>query len=341
MKKTLRAILLALLATAAARAEDRSPISVGLFGLTAVPLSPSEITDGYEMGSAYGARLRHEVNDRWTLGGQFANHSFRSKADGQRSVTLQSVVFVAQRRFFDSRTWMPFANATLGISRNRRDYFSNVRINNGLTAGLGVGTQWNFADLAALSFELSLRHVDKASPSGKAAKIADAGILVSFYLPEGWVPLIPKEELSLEDLETPLDSAPGQVDEALQMQGEINRVLQQIEDGQTPPVTFEAGNSIMLTTSYEALDNIGAILRRHPEMKVRVYGFVEEEFVGGVVRGETLALARAEAVRTYLNQNFRLPEGTLISAGLPPLPAVLDGQEPPPPARHISFEVLP
>ncbi|HNC75411.1 MAG TPA: OmpA family protein, partial [Elusimicrobiota bacterium] len=228
-----------------------------------------------------------------------------------------------------------------GISRNRRDYFSNVRINNGLTAGLGVGTQWNFADLAALSFELSLRHVDKASPSGKAAKIADAGILVSFYLPEGWVPLIPKEELSLEDLETPLDSAPGQVDEALQMQGEINRVLQQIEDGQTPPVTFEAGNSIMLTTSYEALDNIGAILRRHPEMKVRVYGFVEEEFVGGVVRGETLALARAEAVRTYLNQNFRLPDGTLISAGLPPLPAVLDGQEPPPPARHISFEVLP
>lgn len=341
MKASKLAFASLLLAAVPGRAEDRSPVSVGLLALSAAALSPAEITDDYQTGTAFGARVRYETNDRWVLGGQFTNHRFRAKSGGAGSVTLQAASFIAQRRFFDSRTFMPFATGALGISRNRRDVGSRVRISNGLTAALGGGVQWNFAELAAVSFELTARHVDKASPSGKAARVADAGVLVSFYLPGEWVPLIPKEELSLEDLESPLSTAPGEVDEALQMQGAINRVLQQIEDGQVPPVTFEAGNSIMLTTSYEALDNIGAILRRYPERKVRVYGFVEESFVGGPVRAETLALARAEAVRTYLNQNFRMPEGSLISAGLPPLPAVLEGQEPPAPPRHISFEVLP
>ncbi len=339
----LRAVLgfLALSGAAALRAENRSILSVGILALECFPISPGEFSDKYALGSAFGVRLRRDIDDRWTLGGQFANYVFRGKGSLDETITLQPVTFIAQRRFFDSRTWAPAAHATLGVSRNSRDRLSNNSSNTGLAAGLGASFQWNFADLASLAFEAGVRHFGGGAPAGGALRAADAGILFSFYLPESWVPLAPKEELSLEDLEIPLEGAPGQVDESLQTQGEINRILQQIEDGKVLPVTFEMGNSIMLTTSYEALDNIGAVVRRHPEMRLRIYGFIEEEFTGGPVRAETLALARAETVRTYLLQNFRLPEDTLISAGLPPLPAILEGEKPPEPPRHISFEVVP
>jgi outer membrane protein OmpA-like peptidoglycan-associated protein len=131
------------------------------------------------------------------------------------------------------------------------------------------------------------------------------------------------------------------MDETLLTQGEINRVLEQMEAGEMPPILFEAGLPTLLTTSYEALDNMGAVLRRHPTMKVRVYGFAEEDFVGGPVRANALALARSEAVRQYLIQNFRLADTNLVSAGIPPLPPVLEGQAPPTPPRRISFEVVP
>lgn len=329
------ALLSVLLLAAAARAENRSPLSVGLLAAGATSMGSG--LEDYSDGLGMGARIKYEGGDRWASGVQWA--SYRFAAEPLDPVTLQPITAFTQRRFGWGRTWIPFVRGELGFSRNTSGR-SVDRSNTRWTAGIGGGLQWNYYDLGAVSVETGFRHFDGATPAG-SAQVADVGVVFSFYLPESWVPMFPEHELTLEDLESPVPTNPGEVDENLQTQGELNRLTQQIEEGKFPPIAFELGNSVLLTTSYEALDNVGAILRRHPEIRVRVYGFVEEAFTGTQDRADTLALARSEVVRTYLMQNFALSEATLFSAGLPPTPDETGGAETPALPPYITFEVLP
>jgi outer membrane protein OmpA-like peptidoglycan-associated protein len=149
----------------------------------------------------------------------------------------------------------------------------------------------------------------------------------------------PPVDISLADLEAPLiaDTPEIHVDETIWVEGEMAKLQSDIEGGRYPPIAFEPGGAILLTSSFEALDTVGAVLRSHPDVRVRIYGFVEESYKGDA--REAIALARAEVVRNYLIQNFRLNEFRLSSGGLRTLPDPVPGQPAPRPAKRIEFEI--
>ena len=67
-------------------------------------------------------------------------------------------------------------------------------------------------------------------------------------------------------------------------------------------VNFETGKSDILPESFGVLDEVGAILRKWPQLKIEVGGHTDSR--GSRVKNQTLSENRAAAVKTYLAGRF-------------------------------------
>ena len=77
-------------------------------------------------------------------------------------------------------------------------------------------------------------------------------------------------------------------------------------------VNFETGKSDLLPESFTVLDQVGAVLRRWPQLQVEVGGHTDAR--GSAAANQTLSEARANAVRTYLLGKFTDIQGAQLSA---------------------------
>ena len=68
-------------------------------------------------------------------------------------------------------------------------------------------------------------------------------------------------------------------------------------------VNFETGQATILQESYGALDEVGVILTKWPQLKVEIGGHTDSR--GSVAFNQTLSEARANAVRDYLVGRFK------------------------------------
>lgn len=329
------------LGAAVVGAEDRSPVFVSVQVGGGAPLGSKDFTDLHKQAVVAGARVGYQTSFRSAVGAQFSNYGISSDTQPAQDVRLQPIT-----AFFEwdwPWTWYftPYVVGNLGVSRNHRDYLGRRAIDTGWTVGASAGLRFRFSEFGDLALEVGARNFSKATLDGKNLTVADAALLFQFYLPESWVPRKAPEDLGLEDLEIPIvrqDDMP-ELDESLVLQGKIHRLQQQIKDGEFAPMAFEPGGVIFMTTAFNALDNLGAILRLHPDVRVKIYGYVEKGYSGGA--RQSLALARAEVVKTYLTQNFRLLDSRLFTEGEKPLPPAEQGQPEPEPSYQLEFECLP
>ena len=330
-----------LLGVFAARADDRSPVFVTIQAGAGMPLGSKDFTDLHKQAVAAGARVGYQTSYRSAIGGQFSNYTIASDTEPAQGVRLQPIT-----AFFEwdwPWTWYftPYVVANVGVSRNHLDYFGRRIIQTGWTAGAGAGLRLRFSEFGDLAIEVGARQFAKATLDNKNLMVADAALLFQFYLPESWVPRKAPEDLGLEDLEIPIvrqDDLP-ELDESLVLQGKIHRLQQQIKDGEFAPMSFETGGVIFLTTAFNALDQLGAILRLHPDVRVKIFGYAEKNYSGDA--RQSLAFARAEVVKTYLSQNFRLLDSRLFTEGEKPLPPAEQGAPEPEPSYQLEFECLP
>lgn len=72
---------------------------------------------------------------------------------------------------------------------------------------------------------------------------------------------------------------------------------------------FYSGKSVIKATSYASLQNLGKILKEHPEFKLRIAGHTDSD--GSESSNLTLSRKRATAVKTYLKQ-YGISEGVFI-----------------------------
>lgn len=319
--------------------ESRSVLSLSAVGGAA--RAGSGFDGDYHGAGVLGVRFQRDLSPFWALGGQWVRYSFRSKTPGGEDLVLQPLTARVERRFPLQKIGAPYLHGDLGISRNEARRFSTQRTRTGFSWGFGAGLRWDWADAAVLGLEGGWRNISRASRQDATLFMPQAQLVLTFYLPETWGPPPAPPRKRGVPMEAPPAPTQEPVNDVLLAQGELNRVLNQIDAGSIPPILFEPGLPVLQTTSYEALDNIGAALRRYPSVKIRVFGFVEEDFVGGPLRADGLAHARSETVGTYLRDNFRLKEESIILGGLPPLPAVLEGETPPAPPRRMTFEAVP
>lgn len=325
----------------AARAEDRSSAFVAVQIGGGLPLGNKDFTDLHKQGTLAGARVGYQTSYRSAIGAQFSNYTIASDTEPAQDVRLQPIT-----AFFEwdwPWTWYftPYVVGNVGVSRNHKDYLGRRIIDTGWTAGGAAGLRLRFSEFGDLAIEVGARNFSKGTLDNKNLMVADAAVLFQFYLPESWVPRKAPEDLGLEDLEIPMvrqDDMP-ELDESLVLQGKIHRLQQQIKDGEFAPMAFEPGGVIFMTTAFNALDNLGAILRLHPDVRVKIYGYVEKEYSGEA--RQSLAFARAEVVKAYLTQNFRLLDSRLFTEGEKPLPPAEQGAPEPEPSYQLEFECLP
>jgi outer membrane protein OmpA-like peptidoglycan-associated protein len=321
--------------------EESSPIFLALQAGTGSAFSPSGFTDVHKDPVFIGGRLGYLISDRWSVGAQFSSYTVGSDTSPAQGVRMVPLTAWAQREFPWTRLWTPYVMAGLGISRNRADNYSSEVSNTGWTAGLSLGLKLNFSEMHDVSVEVGVRQFSRATADKKDLRLFDGAVVLRFFLPESWVPMKPNVEISDADLEIPLISLEPdvEVDPTLLAQEELNLLQKEIESKKTPAISFDQGSAILQTPSFEALDTLGAIFRRYPDVRVRIYGFVAEG--DPIENGEALALARAQVVGTYVIQNFYLNESRFIFLGKPSALPPPPGGSSTPVSRRIEFEALP
>lgn len=321
--------------------EESSPIFLALQTGTGSAFSPSGLTETHKDPVFIGGRLGYQLSDRWSVGAQFSSYNVSSDTSPAQGIRMAPLTAFAQREFPWTRLWTPYLIACLGISRNRAEHYSTDVSNIGWTTGLSAGIKFNLSETQDLSIELGVRQFSRATADNKDLRLFDGGLVLRFFLPESWVPMKQDVAISDADLEIPLVSSEPEVelDPTLLAQEELTLLQKEIGSKKTPPITFDRGSAILQTSSFQALDTLGAIFRRFPDVRVRIYGFADE--IESKDNSEALALARAQVVGTYVIQNFYLNESRFVYLGKRPLSPVQPGPPPSSISPRIEFEAIP
>ena len=322
-------------------AEESSPISLGLQAGTGVPFSPSGFTDLHHNPVILGGRLGYQMSDRWSIGAQVSSYGIGSSTSPSQDIRLTPITVWAQREYPWTRFWTPYLIGGIGLSRNKIDNFSSSESKTGWTLGLSLGIKLRISDMQDLSFEVGARQFTRATQENKDLRLFDGALVLRFFLPESWVPMKPNVDISDADLEIPLvtDEPEVDLDPTLLAEEELSLLQKEINEKKTPPITFDPGSPILQTSSFQALDALGAIFRRYPDVRFRIYGFVEEGY--SKENSEALALARSQVVGTYVVQNFYLNETRFLYLGERPVPPPPPGVPPAPVSRQIEIEAIP
>lgn len=293
--------------------EDRSRWSIGVEAGRAFPQSPSAFSTNYNDGTDFGVRIKQELSIDWALAGAFSSQSVKQKVDSSQKIITQPITFMAFRSFFRGAYWNPYLAMAGGISRNRQTIFSITRNWTKLTAAGGFGLEYTVNPMVTFGVEALYHYYKGFSKATKDIQMMTGAVVVSFYIPDSWIPDKPKKPLSIRDLPP---APPELLEDPLkkQAQAELNKVRQDIFDRKIEAINFEQNKAVLLPSSYETLDIVGTILRRYPQFSIRVEGHTDSD--GTPETNLQLSQARAEAVRDYLVQNFELPENKISAAGL-------------------------
>jgi OOP family OmpA-OmpF porin len=294
--------------------EERSRYAVGVQVGPVLPMSPSEFSSAYKGGTHIGGEVRQDLTQHWAVAAAFSNQNSHEKAVTDRKLATQPLLLMGYYSLVRTQTSNPYLAAGLGFSRNTQKVFSRDREWTKLSAAVGLGVEFNAGTMSTFGVEALYRYFTGASQSDKNFQLATVAATVHFYIPDTWIPDRPKRPLiTAPPVEAPPPSPVVEDSIKQQAQQELNQVRQDIFEKKIPDILFEAGQAVLLSSSYETLDVVGTILRRYPQFTVRVEGHTDD--VGDDATNVVLSQARAEAVRAYLMQNFTIPPEKIAAAG--------------------------
>ncbi|NTV51870.1 MAG: OmpA family protein [Candidatus Firestonebacteria bacterium] len=115
------------------------------------------------------------------------------------------------------------------------------------------------------------------------------------------------EEAKLKEMMVKLQA---DIDKA---RAELDRVNELVKLGQTPAIQFQSGKAILVKNSFATLDKFGAVLEKHPSLKVRIEGHTDSQ--GKPKVNLRLSQTRVEAVKEYLRGRFNLTSDNLLPVG--------------------------
>lgn len=317
-----------------ARGEDRSTIFLSLQGGAGLLEHPASVSADYGTGRTMGGRLGYQFAETWSAGAQAESFRWEPSRPGAGSLRLLPLTGWIQKDFFWTPLWTPYVYGSAGISRNSPGGF-RAKAHNGVAAGIGAGIMFRLSDFNDIGLEAAGRYVDRVTSEGKGAMFFSGAAVLRFYLPESWVPLRPEVDISLAELEEPLftdEQRALELDPALLAEQEVLSLQEDLAANKFPPILFEPSNAILLTTSFPALDRLGALLRKYPSIRFRIAGYVE------VGDKEDLGLLRAQVAGIYLVQNFYVNQARFVYVGsIPPAPKESSA----PRYSGIQFDLVP
>jgi OOP family OmpA-OmpF porin len=111
----------------------------------------------------------------------------------------------------------------------------------------------------------------------------------------------------------PRSEPPPPVPTPTRVMGEGERQLLETGELRLDHVYFESGSARILDESQDALDQVGRALEHYPDLQLEIQGHTDTR--GSADLNRRLSQQRAEAVRSYLIQNFRVTAGNLTARG--------------------------
>jgi outer membrane protein OmpA-like peptidoglycan-associated protein len=87
---------------------------------------------------------------------------------------------------------------------------------------------------------------------------------------------------------------------------ELQSVQDMVANRTIPPVEFEFDSARLLESSYEVIDRVAEILKRHPSLKLIIEGHTD--FIGSDEYNVTLSLRRASSVKQRLAEQGVFPD---------------------------------
>ena len=95
--------------------------------------------------------------------------------------------------------------------------------------------------------------------------------------------------------------------------GETERQLREGREVRMERVYFESGSARILDESKDALDQLGRGLQENPDFRLEIQGHTDTR--GSSANNLKLSQSRADAVRTYLINNFHIDPDNLVAKG--------------------------
>lgn len=97
------------------------------------------------------------------------------------------------------------------------------------------------------------------------------------------------------------------------LQQELDELKRKIGVGEFKPIAFTSGSSDLLPGSFPAMNYIGRVLSKYPDLKVRIEGHTDSQ--GDHDYNQKLSQARMESAQKYLVKKFKFESGRLIPIG--------------------------
>jgi outer membrane protein OmpA-like peptidoglycan-associated protein len=105
--------------------------------------------------------------------------------------------------------------------------------------------------------------------------------------------------------------------QAREAQAEVEKIKQMIAQKDLPAINFRAGSADLTVESHQALQQVAALAKKYPDLKLRVEGHTDSQ--GGVNFNQKLSQKRADAVRGYLvHGGPAVPPAQVVAAGFGP-----------------------
>ncbi len=125
--------------------------------------------------------------------------------------------------------------------------------------------------------------------------------------------------------------------EILAVREQIKGIDVKIESGELPRVQFEAGKSVLKRISLRTLNEMGMVLEKYPQVKVRLEGHTDSN--GKKADNLRLSQDRVEVVREYLVSLYKLKATNLIPVGYGETQPIASNKTPKGRAKNRRVEV--
>ena len=316
------------------------------------PELPDTYKDSYQDSTMWTANIKYFINNDVSVVASYADLEPYARGDNQDFYRFRPIVASVRYNIFHHLPISPYLTAGAGYSFNEREapgitaqQWSNAVLQAGvgfeffITEGTSLGAEalyHNFVGqsgiepyrLASLVGTVNIyfgpgpsqRRAEEALKEQQAAAAkaqADAEAAKQQALAAAQMQVqqasatatSAQEEAALANQKLQQLQAQNQ-----QAQAELDNIKQMIARKDISPITFKTGSADLLAVSNPTLDKVAQIIKKYPDLKVRVEGHTDN--VGGDEYNQRLSQKRADAVKDYLVNQGGVSGTQVTSVGM-------------------------
>jgi len=306
-----------------AQADDVSG-KLGFTGIAqaAFPLGEKSTRDlSEDVGHDFGGMVTANVARQWGIGVSYDNINLRG--DHQR---IEPILANLLYRFNPEKKWVPSLQLGAGIAKasRGRGSFDNV------AARAGIGLDYFVCPHFSVGPQVSYTYVSANGDAARNYHVLGAGLLASTYFGGGKTmkaetptpaptpavaktpPAAPPVDTDGDGVYDDKDKCPG-TPRGISVDADGCPVKMEQKVSITLNVLFDTGKDIVKPEYRSEIERVANFLQAYPNINAEIEGHTDD--VGPDTANQRLSQRRADSVRAYLIQEFKVDAGRVKAVG--------------------------